>query len=158
MAPGQAGDHLEVETSEQLAQLAVWDGCAERNRHPVPLIERRASRTSGYVIPCHRPNGTPADTNPVTVAEAARELGIVPSTVHRWIADGFIPAEQITPARRGASGSPTNCAPASSNTPPTATCPCSKPPTPSACPARRTRRRPRPHRTQKRPTNKGSCT
>jgi DNA invertase Pin-like site-specific DNA recombinase len=34
---------------------------------------------------------------PVSVQAAARLLGVVPSTVHRWINDGFIAAEQVTP-------------------------------------------------------------
>lgn len=33
----------------------------------------------------------------VTVQKAAEILGVAPSTVHRWINDGFIAAEQITP-------------------------------------------------------------
>ena len=31
------------------------------------------------------------------MAETARELGLVPSTVHRWLNDGFIHGEQLTP-------------------------------------------------------------
>jgi DNA invertase Pin-like site-specific DNA recombinase len=38
-----------------------------------------------------------ADAAAVSIIEAARELGVVPSTVHRWVNDGFIPAEQTTP-------------------------------------------------------------
>jgi len=33
----------------------------------------------------------------VTIQRAAEILGVVPSTVHRWLADGFIAGEQITP-------------------------------------------------------------
>lgn len=33
----------------------------------------------------------------MTVAKAAKILGMVPSTLHRWLADGFIAGEQITP-------------------------------------------------------------
>ena len=33
----------------------------------------------------------------MTVAKAAQTLGIAASTVHRWLADGFIAGEQITP-------------------------------------------------------------
>ena len=40
-------------------------------------------------------NPPPGDL--VTVAEAARELGIAGSTTHRWINDGFIAGEQLTP-------------------------------------------------------------
>lgn len=39
----------------------------------------------------------PADGELVTVQKAADILGIVPSTVHRWLTDGFIAGEQITP-------------------------------------------------------------
>ena len=31
------------------------------------------------------------------MADTARELGLVPSTVHRWLNDGFIHGEQLTP-------------------------------------------------------------
>jgi len=33
----------------------------------------------------------------VNVHEAAEILGVAPSTVHRWLNDGFIVAEQFTP-------------------------------------------------------------
>ena len=33
----------------------------------------------------------------MTVARAAQTLGIATSTMHRWLADGFIAGEQITP-------------------------------------------------------------
>ncbi len=33
----------------------------------------------------------------LNVEQAARVLGVVPGTVHRWLADGFIPGEQVTP-------------------------------------------------------------
>lgn len=33
----------------------------------------------------------------VTITEAAKILGVVPSTVHRWLGDGFIAGEQLTP-------------------------------------------------------------
>jgi excisionase family DNA binding protein len=56
-----------------------------------------SSLRTHWKIPRYRPDTTPTDTAPVTVAQAARQLDVVPSTVHRWIADGFIPAEQTTP-------------------------------------------------------------
>ncbi len=34
----------------------------------------------------------------VNIQKAAEILGVVPSTVHRWLLDGFIAGEQITPA------------------------------------------------------------
>jgi DNA invertase Pin-like site-specific DNA recombinase len=33
----------------------------------------------------------------VTIDKAAEILNVYPSTIHRWLADGFIPGEQITP-------------------------------------------------------------
>ena len=33
----------------------------------------------------------------MTIQRAAEILGVAPSTVHRWLADGFIAGEQITP-------------------------------------------------------------
>jgi predicted site-specific integrase-resolvase len=37
------------------------------------------------------------------VTDAAAQLGIAPSTLHRWLGDGFIAGEQLTPARPGES-------------------------------------------------------
>jgi hypothetical protein len=39
----------------------------------------------------------PAGTDRVTVAQAARELGVSTATVHRWLREGFIIGEQATP-------------------------------------------------------------
>ena len=33
----------------------------------------------------------------MTVARAAQTLGLAPSTLHRWLNDGFIAGEQVTP-------------------------------------------------------------
>lgn len=43
-----------------------------------------------------RPN-TPPEGKPVTIEKAAQILGVVPSTVHRWLQEGFIAGEQVTP-------------------------------------------------------------
>ena len=56
-----------------------------------------SSLRTHWRIPCYPAGTEPTDGDPVSVAEAARELGVVASTVHRWINDGFIPAEQTTP-------------------------------------------------------------
>jgi DNA invertase Pin-like site-specific DNA recombinase len=49
-------------------------------------------------IPCHQDTGdAPAEGDLLNVAQAARELGIAPSTLLRWLDDGFIAGEQITP-------------------------------------------------------------
>jgi DNA invertase Pin-like site-specific DNA recombinase len=60
-----------------------------------------ANRVQGlrhhWNIPCHQPDDNPPQGEVLTVAAAAAELGIAPSTLHRWLGDGFIPGEQITP-------------------------------------------------------------
>lgn len=48
-------------------------------------------------IPNHRPADDPQEGAPLTVADAAAELGIAPSTLHRWLNDGFVAGEQLTP-------------------------------------------------------------
>ncbi|MFE5587493.1 recombinase family protein [Kitasatospora sp. NPDC056531] len=52
-----------------------------------------------WKIPRHRPDDAPPaqGPEPVTIARAAAELGIAPSTLHRWLNDGFIAGEQVTP-------------------------------------------------------------
>jgi hypothetical protein len=50
-----------------------------------------------WKISCFDPSSTPSDGELVTVSKAAKELGIAASTVHRWLSDGFIAGEQITP-------------------------------------------------------------
>ena len=49
-------------------------------------------------IPCHQPADDPQQGELLTVADAAAELGLAPSTLHRWLNDGFIKGEQLTPA------------------------------------------------------------
>ena len=48
-------------------------------------------------IPCHQPGTEPAEGELLTVAKAAAELHLAPSTLHRWLTDGFIAGEQTTP-------------------------------------------------------------
>ena len=50
-----------------------------------------------FGIPARDRNADPAEGEPLTVAEAARQLGISNVTLHRWINDGVVPAEQLTP-------------------------------------------------------------
>jgi hypothetical protein len=69
-----------------------------------PPVESRACGTAGH--PRHQDTPDDQEGELLTVADAARELGLAPSTLHRWLSDGFIPGEQLTPAARGGSGSP----------------------------------------------------
>ncbi len=48
-------------------------------------------------IPRHQPSDDPQEGELFTVADAAAELGLAPSTLHRWLNDGFIGGEQLTP-------------------------------------------------------------
>ncbi len=50
-----------------------------------------------WKIPRHTPPSDPPAGEPVTIQKAAEILGVAPSTLHRWLADGFIAGEQITP-------------------------------------------------------------
>jgi DNA invertase Pin-like site-specific DNA recombinase len=49
-------------------------------------------------IPRHQDTADSQEGELLTVADAARELGLAPSTLHRWLSDGFIGGEQLTPA------------------------------------------------------------
>jgi uncharacterized protein YndB with AHSA1/START domain len=60
-----------------------------------------ASRVQGlrhhWGISCHQPDHQTPDGELLTVADAAKVLGTAPSTLHRWLNDGFIPGGQLTP-------------------------------------------------------------
>jgi hypothetical protein len=48
----------------------------------------------------HKPGSTApdaAENQPLTIADAAAELRLPPSTLHRWLAEGFVIGEQLTP-------------------------------------------------------------
>jgi DNA invertase Pin-like site-specific DNA recombinase len=50
-----------------------------------------------WKIPRFDPSTASHDGELVTVQKAAEILGLAPSTLHRWLADGFIAGEQVTP-------------------------------------------------------------
>jgi Recombinase len=50
-----------------------------------------------WKIPCHQPSGQEPEGEPLNVTTAARQLGIAPSTLLRWLNDGFVAGEQVTP-------------------------------------------------------------
>jgi hypothetical protein len=50
-----------------------------------------------WKIACYQPNEQPQEGELLTVVAAAKELCLAPSTLHRWLNDGFIPGEQVTP-------------------------------------------------------------
>ncbi len=58
---------------------------------------RVASLRTHWHIPRHQPGSDPTDGELLNVTQAARELRIAPSTLLRWLNDGFVAGEQITP-------------------------------------------------------------
>jgi DNA invertase Pin-like site-specific DNA recombinase len=50
-------------------------------------------------IPCYQPGDKPheEETELLNVSAAAKQLGIAPSTLLRWLNDGFVTGEQVTP-------------------------------------------------------------
>lgn len=50
-----------------------------------------------WKIPRFDPSSASQQGELVTVQRAAQILGLAPSTVHRWLAEGFIAGEQVTP-------------------------------------------------------------
>jgi len=50
-----------------------------------------------WKIPCHQPSDDQKEGELLNVTAAARQLDIAPSTLLRWLNDGFVAGEQITP-------------------------------------------------------------
>jgi DNA invertase Pin-like site-specific DNA recombinase/transposase-like protein len=72
-----------------------------QNRRTAHGLSFTASRVQSlrhhWKIPCHQPGADPEEGELLTVADAAKQLQLAPSTLHRWLGDGFIAGEQITP-------------------------------------------------------------
>ena len=58
---------------------------------------RVSSLRRSWKIPRFERTSEPPEGELATIAKAAQILGLSASTVHRWLADGFIAGEQITP-------------------------------------------------------------
>ena len=58
---------------------------------------RVASLRTHWHIPCHQPSASQDEGELLNVTQAARQLRIAPSTLLRWLNDGFVAGEQITP-------------------------------------------------------------
>ena len=56
-----------------------------------------ASLRKSWNIPCFERPITPPEGELLTVAKIAAELGVAASTVHRWVNDGTVAGEQLTP-------------------------------------------------------------
>src|SRR5262249_61815022 len=71
-------------------------------RPPAPGLSSPANRVASlrthWHIPCHQPSGDPpGEGDLLNVTQAARQLQIAPSTLLRWLNDGFVAGEQVTP-------------------------------------------------------------
>jgi DNA invertase Pin-like site-specific DNA recombinase len=60
-------------------------------------INRVSSLRTHWNIPCFEPAQQAKDGECMPIARAAEALGTAPSTLHRWLNEGFIAGEQITP-------------------------------------------------------------
>ncbi len=58
---------------------------------------RVAGLRQNWKILGFRRSKPPSEGEPVTIEKAAQILCVVPSTVHRWLQEGFIAGEQVTP-------------------------------------------------------------
>jgi hypothetical protein len=58
---------------------------------------RVASLRTHRRIPCFEPKSDSGVGEVMTIAAAATELNVAPSTLHRWLNEGLIAGEQVTP-------------------------------------------------------------
>ena len=58
---------------------------------------RVASLRRHWNIPCYQAPATPSEGELLTVQAAADQLGVAASTLLRWLNDGFVGGEQVTP-------------------------------------------------------------
>jgi transposase-like protein len=59
---------------------------------------RVSSLRTHWNVPCFQPVSQPQQGECVTIERAAQTLGVAASTLHRWLNEGFIAGEQVTPS------------------------------------------------------------
>ena len=102
------GPRTDEDTISLLRRLAVLypdeviAGILNRQGRKTATGERFTANQVGSLrryrgIPRFQPSATPPDGELVTIRKAAQILGMNTSSIHRWLADGFIAGEQITP-------------------------------------------------------------
>jgi len=107
-SPRPAPVRTDEETIELIRRLAVHHpdtiiaGVLNRQGRKTARGEsftanRVASLRSHWKIPCYQPPAKPVEGELFTVEAAAKELGVAASTLLRWLNDGFIGGEQVTP-------------------------------------------------------------
>ena len=80
----------------QIAAILARQGRLTGHGNAFTAARVHALRTH-HKIEAPRVRPTPQDGDMVTVAAAAGALGVSTATVHRWLREGFITGEQITP-------------------------------------------------------------
>jgi DNA invertase Pin-like site-specific DNA recombinase/biotin operon repressor len=83
-------------TDKQIAAILARQGRRTGAGNPF-TAHRVAGLRAHHKIPAAPVRATAQDGEVVTVAKAASELGVSTATVHRWLREGFITGEQITP-------------------------------------------------------------
>src|SRR5437016_8995744 len=102
------GLHTDEDTISLLRRLAVHypddviAGILNRQGRKTATGERFTANQVGSLrryrsIPRFQPPATPPDGELATIRKAAQILGMNTSTIHRWLNDGFIAGEQVTP-------------------------------------------------------------
>ena len=102
------GPRTDEDTISLLRRLAVLypdeviAGILNRQGRKTATGERFTANQVGSLrryrsIPRFQPPAEPPTGNVVSIRKAAQILGLNTSTIHRWLADGFIAGEQVTP-------------------------------------------------------------
>ena len=81
----------------QIAGILARQGRLTGTGKPFTAARVRSLRGHHKIPPPTPRTPPPAGTDRVTVAQAARQLGVSTATVHRWLREGFIIGEQATP-------------------------------------------------------------
>lgn len=82
---------------KQIAAILARQGRRTGAGNPF-TAHRVAGLRAHHGIPACPVRTTSDDSEMVTIAKAASELGVSTATVHRWLREGFITGEQITPS------------------------------------------------------------
>jgi DNA invertase Pin-like site-specific DNA recombinase len=102
------GPRTDEDTISLLRRLAalypdeVIAGILNRQGRKTATGERFTANQVGSLrryrsIPRFQPPAEPPSGEPVSIRKAAQILGMNTSSIHRWLADGFIAGEQVTP-------------------------------------------------------------
>jgi transposase-like protein len=81
---------------KQIAAILARQGRLTGAGNPFTAHNVHGLRTY-HKIPAAPVRPTDHDGGVLTIAQAANELGVSTATVHRWLREGFITGEQITP-------------------------------------------------------------